>query len=78
MSIHELVMVIYAIWIGIVILAIAVCAIDILRNQGDEPQRTLLWFTVIAAFPIFGVILYFLTGRTRKAVIGGRGRGGGG
>ena len=72
MSIHELVMVIYAIWIGIVILAIAVCAIDILRNQGDEPQRTLLWFTVIAAFPIFGVILYFLTGRTRKAVIGGR------
>ncbi len=72
MSIHEIVMIGYIVWVGLVVLAIVLCAADILRNQGDEPQRTLLWFTVIVAFPVFGVILYFLTGRSRKNTIGER------
>ncbi len=72
MSINEFITSGYIVWIGLILLAIAICAVDILRNQGDEPQRTLLWFTVIVSFPVFGVILYFLVGRSRNNTIGKR------
>lgn len=72
MGTHEIIVLAYIIWIGLVVLAILFCAADILRNQGDEPQRTLLWFTVIAAFPVFGVFLYFFAGRSRTDSIGRR------
>lgn len=64
--------VVYGSWIMVLLLAAVVCALDVLRNQGDEPQRTSLWLTVIIAFPAFGVILYLLTGRSRKASMGRR------
>ena len=47
MDIHGIIVLAYVIWLGLIALAILFCAADILRNQGDEPQRTLLWFTVI-------------------------------
>lgn len=65
-------MIVYGLWGLLLLMAAAVCALDVLRNQGDEPQRTSLWLTVIIAFPAFGVILYLLTGRSRKASMGQR------
>ena len=70
MDIHGIIVLAYIIWLGLIALAILFCAADILRNQGDEPQRTLLWFTVITAFPVFGVLLYFFAGRSRTDSIG--------
>lgn len=72
MEIQQILTLSYSAWIAALVLAELLCAIDILRNQGDEPQRTLLWFMVIFAFPVFGVILYFFAGRSRRSSIGKR------
>ncbi len=64
--------IVYGGWILLLLMAAVACALDVLRNQGDEPQRTSLWLTVIIAFPAFGVLLYLLTGRSRKASMGRR------
>ena len=54
------------------LLLIIACFLDILRNQGDEPQRTTLWLTLLLGFPGFGVIFYLIAGRTRRSSMGRR------
>lgn len=72
MPFHEYVSVIYMFWAAICFLAIFMVLIDLLKNQNDEPQRTTLWMILVLSFPVFGMILYLLTGRNRRNTLGRR------
>lgn len=65
----------HLIWLcggAVSLLIVAACFLDILRNQGDEPQRTTLWLTLLLGFPGFGVFFYLIAGRTRRSSMGRR------
>ncbi len=50
--------------VGLVILILDVLAIVSVVSGSSQPGRKVLWVLVILFFPVAGVIVYYLVGRT--------------
>lgn len=55
----------YHYFFGLVIFVLNIIAIVSILMGTSPPSRKLIWILVIILFPVIGVILYFLIGRSR-------------
>ncbi|MCU0788079.1 MAG: PLDc N-terminal domain-containing protein [Verrucomicrobia bacterium] len=54
--------------VGLIILALDIIAIVKVLTGGGSVGHKLLWILLILLLPVIGMVLYFLLGRSPKAV----------